>query len=115
MPVGAIKTYTETWIEGIKYHSPNANHGFLLMVKRILEMKQDDTHYAECITVEMLLRISKGVLQMESQPLLYCTLLEIYENLLPSLYEDSCKESSACKGNHDLCPMFFLQLQNTFW
>ena len=101
MPIKSIAMFIETWTMESKNGDKNFNHGFLLMMRHLLEIKLDDMRFADCISVDAFLQISNRVLQSHTQPMqpfVYCTLLEIYEILMALLYDTSNTENLKYRG-----------------
>ena len=114
MPVTSLIPMLKSWTTAHSRQADhNFNHGFLLMAKHLLEIKLDDATFAKAISIDIFLQISTAVLRIDNQPLLHCTLLEIYQTLIQSLYKSNSKENLIHRGSYFLCdssPLLFLFL-----
>ena len=98
MPTNIAMTFIEKWTKDARHPGHNFNHGFLLFVKQLLEIKLDDARVLKDSDIDVVLEVSTTVLHTDNQPFMYCTLLEIYQILIPLLYKSNDKKSLVCRG-----------------
>ena len=98
IPIACMTEFIETWICNSRIIGQNRKHGFLLMMKHFFEIRCDDHKFAVSIPVDVISRISSVVLRTCDEPLLYSTLLEIFEVSLPVLYQRNNQRGLAVRG-----------------
>ena len=99
MPANIAIAFIEKWTKEPGHPDHNFNHGFLLFVKQLLENKSDYARFLKESDIDVVLDVSTTVLHTENQPFVYCTLLEIYQILIPLLYKSNDKKNLICRGN----------------
>lgn len=57
----------------------------------------DDARVLKDSDIDVVLEVSTTVLHTDNQPFMYCTLLEIYQILIPLLYKSNDKKSLVCR------------------
>ena len=107
VPIDSVKPFLEKWTTPLGQTDHNFNHGLLLMVKQLLEIKLDDRKFARTITMDAFLQISSTVLQANRQPYMCCTLLDIFRNLIPVVYKSNTKENLIYRGIYFLWIYFW--------